>query len=60
MCYYVGWKWKPQILVEEIEQGGVRFRLAKLWIFVIRFITPVMVAVVTITGFVSIYQTVAK
>ena len=59
MCYYVGWKWKPQILVEEIEQGGVKFRLAKLWIFVIRFITPVMVAVVTITGFVSIYRTVA-
>lgn len=60
MCYYIGWKWKPQILVEEIEQEGVKFRLAKLWIFVIRFITPIMVAVVTITGFVSIYQTVTR
>ena len=58
MCYYIGWKWKPAILIEEIEQDGYRFKLAKAWIFLIRFITPVMVAVVTITGFVSIYQTV--
>lgn len=60
MCYYIGWKWKPSFLVEEIEQEGYRFRLAKVWIFLIRFITPVMVAVVTISGFVSIYQTVVQ
>ena len=38
---------------------GVRFRLAKIWIFLIKFITPVMVAIVTITGFIAIYHTVS-
>ena len=58
MCYYLGWKWKPQILVDEIEQNGVRFKLAKLWTFSIRFITPILVLIVTITGFVNIYHVV--
>lgn len=58
MCYYIGWKWKPEILIQEIEQDGYRFKLAKVWVFLIRFVTPVMVAVVTLTGFASIYQTV--
>lgn len=60
MCYYIGWKWKPEILLQEIEQDGYRFKLAKAWLFLIRFVTPVMVAVVTASGFISIYQTVAR
>ena len=60
MCYYVGWKWKPDILLEEIRQDGVQFKLAKAWLFLIRFITPVMVAVVTLTGFFGVYQTIIK
>ncbi|MDU4974535.1 MAG: sodium-dependent transporter, partial [Hungatella hathewayi] len=59
MCYYVAWKWSPKNLIAEIEQNGVRFRLAKIWIFLIKFITPVMVAIVTITGFIAIYHTVS-
>lgn len=58
MCYYLGWIWDPQFLVDEIEQEGVRFKLARLWIFLIKFVTPVMIAVVTVSGFVSIYRTV--
>ncbi|WP_343208052.1 sodium-dependent transporter [Anaerolentibacter hominis] len=58
MCYYIGWKWKPQYLVEEMEQEGVKFKLQKLWVFCIRFITPILVIIVTITGFVSIYRNV--
>ena len=59
MCYYLGWRWQPGLLVEEIEQAGVKFKLAKLWIFSIRFITPVLVLIVTVTGFISIYHVVA-
>lgn len=55
MCYYIGWKWKPEYLVEEIEKNGVGFKLKKLWILCIRFLTPVLVGVVTISGLVSVY-----
>ncbi len=55
MCYYIGWKWKPEYLVEEIEKNGVSFKLKKLWILCIRFLTPVLVGVVTISGLISVY-----
>ena len=60
MCYYVGWKWKPGILLREIEQNGFRFKLAKVWLFLIRFVTPLMVAAVTFSGFAAVYRTVIK
>ena len=56
MCYFIGWKWEPQYLVDEVEKNGVTFRLKKLWIFCIRFLTPILVAAVTLTGFASIYS----
>ena len=56
MCWFVGWKWKPQLLAEEMEEGGARFRLKKAWLFCIRFITPILVVMVTLTGFVSVFQ----
>ena len=55
MCYYIGWKWHPEYLVEEIERDGTPFKLKKLWILCIRFLTPILVGVVTLTGFYSIY-----
>lgn len=58
MCIFIGWVWKPENLVNEIEQEGVTFRLKKAWAFCIRFITPVLVGIVTVTGFVNIYLTV--
>lgn len=60
MCYFVGWKWHPKYLAEEIENNGVVFKLKKLWIICIRFITPILIVVVSISGFISIYQTIAK
>ncbi len=59
LCYYIGWRWKPSILEAEIKQNGVRFRLFRVWLFLIRFVTPVLVLVVMITGFINIYQVVA-
>ena len=58
MCYYIGWKWDPNNLVDEIEKDGIPFKLKKLWILCIRFLTPIMVLVVTLTGFYNIYMTV--
>lgn len=58
MCYYIGWKWSPRYLVEEIEQGGIVFKLKKIWVFCIKFITPILVLIVTVSGFWTVYQTV--
>lgn len=58
MCYYIGWKWNPKYLVEEIEQEGVKFKLWRAWVVCIKFITPILVGIVTISGFIGIYQNV--
>lgn len=60
MCYYLGWKWNPYLLVEEIEQEGVKFKLGKIWVMCIRYLTPVLVMIVTITGFIEIYHNIVK
>lgn len=59
MCWFVGWKWNPQQLSEEMEEQGVRFGLKRAWVFCIRFITPILVAIITLTGFISVFQHVA-
>ena len=52
MCWFIGWKWKPQLLAWEIEDGCPKFgRVAKVWIGCIRFLVPVMILIVTVTGF---------
>ena len=58
MCYYIGWKWNPEYLVEEVEKDGVTFKLKKLWILCIRYLTPILVLAVTLTGFYNIYKTI--
>lgn len=58
MCYYVGWKWHPEYLVEEIERDGLAFKVKKLWVICIRYLTPILVGIVTLTGFYNIYQVV--
>lgn len=58
MCYYVGWKWHPEYLVEEIERDGIPFKVKKMWVVCIRYLTPIMVGIVTLTGFYNIYQVV--
>ena len=60
MCYYVGWKWHPEYLISEIERDGVPFKLKKLWIIAIRYITPILVGIVTLTGFWQIYLVIFK
>lgn len=58
MCYYIGWKWNPALLIDEIRLHGVPFPFARIWLFLIRFVTPIMVLIVSFTGFFSIYQTI--
>ena len=58
MCWFVGWKWNPNILVDEIKDGCPGFKLQKVWVLCIRFLTPILVLIVTISGFINIYQTI--
>ena len=59
MWIFVGWKFDLTKLADEIELGSNGFKIRKLWINCIRYIAPILLVVVTASGFLSIYTTVA-
>ena len=59
MCWFIGWKWNPGILVDEMKEGSPKFRLGRAWVLCIRYLTPILILIVTVSGFFTIYQTVA-
>ena len=44
-CILVGWVIKPQTIIDEITLGGVRFRRRGLYVAMVKYITPEMLAV---------------
>ncbi len=60
MCYFVAWKFDIMKLADEIEQGSKGFKIKKLWVNCIKYVTPILLIIVTLSGFVSIYTTIAR
>lgn len=60
MCIYIGWIWGPEKIVKHVEESGVSFGLKKAWLLCIRIITPILILIVTIMGFLDIYKIVTK
>ena len=56
MCIYIGWFWKPGKLIAEMEAEGVKFKLKKAWLWCIRTVTPALILVVTVIGFIDVFQ----
>ena len=46
MCLLIGWKWKPDMIVEEVKQNGKPFRFEAYYRFMIKYVTPLLVAFV--------------
>ena len=41
-CILVGWVCKPSVVIDEITIGGIKFRREKLYIVMVKYVTPVM------------------
>ena len=47
ICLFVGWKLDRQLLLAEVtNRGTLRFRLFRLYVFLIRYVVPAFIAVV--------------
>lgn len=44
-CILIGWIMKPNYVIDEIEKSGAKFSRRRLYIIMIRFIAPAMLAV---------------
>lgn len=45
-CIFVGWVWKPENVVKEVERCGTKFKMAKAYDFLIRFVAPAAIIVI--------------
>ncbi len=45
-CVFAGWTWKVENVVAEVEREGVKFRLAKAYGFLIRFVAPAVIVLI--------------
>lgn len=47
----IGWKVKPEWVIEEVELGGVKFTRKVLYKFIIKYIAPIMMAILFVKAF---------
>lgn len=61
-CIFVGWVVKPKWICEEMEASGHVFKRKKLYIFMIRYVVPVMMAILFLqsTGVITMIQSAIK
>ena len=52
---FVGWFLKPQAIVNEIETAGNKFRIKKLYVFVIKYIAPVAMTAILVSSLLSLF-----
>lgn len=58
VALFVGWVMDKKDIKDELTNGGtVRFALFEGWYFLIKFIIPVLIAIVAVAGITSIKQT---
>jgi NSS family neurotransmitter:Na+ symporter len=48
ICVFVGWIWGVKKPVEEIQEGNPRFRIRPLWVFSLKFFSPVVLIIILI------------
>lgn len=51
-CIFVGWVWKPERVIAEVRQGGVPFRLAKVYAALIKYVAPLAILTILVLSFV--------
>lgn len=58
MCYFIGWKFDIDKLADEIGRGSKGFKIRKIWICSIKYIAPILLIIVTLSGFIGVYNTI--
>ena len=56
MCVFTGWVWKPKTVIEEVERYGHKFPLKRVWAFLIKYVTPILIFLTFLTsaGFITL------
>ncbi|MBR2257997.1 MAG: sodium-dependent transporter [Blautia sp.] len=50
-CIFVGWVWKPEKAIAEIEQNGIRFGLARTYSILVKYVAPLAILTILVMSF---------
>ena len=50
LCVFVGWFWLDEAQIQLTNENTYHFRLMKAWIFCLKFIAPIAIAIIFIKG----------
>ena len=52
-CIFVGWVWKPEKVVEEVEECGSKFKLGGIYTIIIKYVAPAAILAILVMSFTS-------
>lgn len=47
-CIFVGWVWKPESVIAEVEREGVHFGLARVYRILVKYVAPLAILIILI------------
>ena len=53
-CIFIGFIIKPQTLVEEIEEGGMKFGRKKLFVVMIKYVAPICIVLILVSSILDV------
>ena len=48
ICLFLGWVWGTRHAVKEVLAGKSKFKIRKLWIFSVKFLSPIAIIIILI------------
>lgn len=51
-CVLIGWIVRPSVIIDEVEKSGCKFGRKKLYVVMIRYIAPVLLAILLLKSFI--------
>jgi NSS family neurotransmitter:Na+ symporter len=48
ICIFLGWVWGVKKAIEEIKSGNLKFRIRHVWVFSIKFLSPIAIIIILI------------
>ena len=52
-CIFVGWVWKPENVIREVEREGVHFSLARGYCVLVKYIAPLAILTILVMSLAS-------
>ena len=54
-CIFIGYVIKPESLICEMEEGGVKFKLKKMFVVMIKYIAPIFITLILISSILDVF-----